>query len=304
LLGWSLGANHAANAFGTAVASRMVKFRDAVILCAGFVILGAVLEGGEGMATYSRLSSTTPNLAFVVTLSAGLSVALMSVLRLPVSTSQAVVGAVVVLGVLRSSLDSSALVKVLLCWLTTPIGAALLAILLYYTVGKLLNRLYPSLFLYDRGLRWALILAGSYAAYALGANNAANVSGVFVGAGMLSPDVACWFAGGTIALGVLTYSRSVMMTLGRDLVHMNAYTAFIAVLAEGATLHLYAWLGVPVSTTQAIVGAVVGMGLIKGGRSINARTLGRILFGWLGTPVICAGVTLLLYGLFLALRLA
>jgi len=228
----------------------------------------------------------------------------MSYWSLPVSTSQAVVGSLVVLGLLRQSLDTSALTKVLICWLATPIGAALIGVVLYYAVGKVLNRLYPSLFFYDRSLRWALILAGSYAAYALGANNVANVTGPFVGAGMLSPFWACLIGSVAIAAGVLTYSRKVMFTLGRDLVQMNAYTAFIAVLAEGATLHLYAWLGVPVSTTQAIVGAVVGMGLIKGGRSINARTLGRILFGWLGTPVICAGVTLLLYGLFLALRLA
>ena len=48
-LGWSLGANDAANVFGTAVASRMVRYRTAVVLIGIFVILGALCQGGPGI---------------------------------------------------------------------------------------------------------------------------------------------------------------------------------------------------------------------------------------------------------------
>ena len=62
-LGWSLGSNDASNVFGTAVASRMVQFWTAAVLCSVFVILGAMLEGGAGMETYSNLlgNQTSPN---------------------------------------------------------------------------------------------------------------------------------------------------------------------------------------------------------------------------------------------------
>ena len=51
LLGWALGANDASNVFGTAVASRMLRFWTAAILCAVFIFLGAILEGAQGMKT-------------------------------------------------------------------------------------------------------------------------------------------------------------------------------------------------------------------------------------------------------------
>ncbi len=50
-LGWSLGANDAANVFGTAVTSKMINFLTAALICAGFVVLGATLEGQAGIET-------------------------------------------------------------------------------------------------------------------------------------------------------------------------------------------------------------------------------------------------------------
>ncbi len=297
-LGWGLGANDASNVFGTAVASRMVRFWTAAVLCCVFVTAGALLEGQEGIETYRKLSPMVPNLAFVVSLAAALTVALMSYWSLPVSTSQAVVGALVLVGLLQQNLDTSSLIKVVICWVATPIGAALVTIVLYYAVGKLLNLLFPNLFLYDRGLRWSLMIAGSYGAYALGANNVANVTGPFVGPGGLTPFWATLIGAGAIALGVVTYSRRVMMTVGSNLVRLDAFTAFIAILSEAVTVHVFAIIGVPVSTSQAIVGAVLGIGILKGAQTINAKTLWRILFGWLGTPTISAAAAFVLYQAF------
>lgn len=294
-LGWALGSNDASNVFGTAVASRMVRFRTAAVLCSVFVILGAMLEGRHGIETYQQLSPMTPNMAFLVALAAGCTVALMSYWRLPVSTSQAVVGALVLIGILRASLDSSSLTKVVLCWVGTPIGAAIITIFLYFTLGALVNWWHPNMFTYDRTLRWLLIIAGSYGAYALGANNVANVTGAFVGPNMLSPFTACLLGSLSIAVGVLTYSKKVMLTVGKNLVRLDAFTAFIAILAEAITVHIYAVVGVPVSTSQAIVGAVIGVGIVKGVRTIQMRTLSRILFGWVGTPAISAAICYLCY---------
>ncbi len=278
----------------------MVKFWTAAVLCSFFVILGALLEGQAGIETYQQLSPLTPNLAFVVGLSAALTVTLMSTLALPVSTSQAVVGALVLVGILESNLNTSSLTKVVLCWVGTPIGAALVTIVLYFVVGAILNRANLSLFEYDKYLRWGLIGAGSYGAYALGANNVANVTGPFAGPGGLTPFNACLIGSLAIAAGVITYSRQVMMTVGKDLVQLDAFTAFIAILSEAITVHFYAMIGVPVSTSQAIVGAVLGVGLLKGTQTINVRTLFKIVFGWIGTPAFAAGMAWALYAGFKA----
>lgn len=290
-LGWSLGANDASNVFGTAVASRMIRFWTAAILCAVFVLLGAVIGGTEGMHTYQKMSPIASlNIAFIVSLAAALTVTLMTYLKLPVSTSQAVVGSLILVGLWDGRLELVSLAKVVICWTATPVASMVAAVVLFYVVGKIMNRLDLDLFAYDRNLRIALVAAGSYGAFALGANNVANVTGPFVGEGMLTPFAATVVGGLAIGLGVLTYSRNVMMTVGRNLVKLDAYSAFIVVLAEAVTVHIFAHIGVPVSTSQAVVGGVLGIGLISGMKTVNLGTFGRILFGWMGTPLVSFGL--------------
>ena len=95
-LGWSLGANDAANIFGSAVGSEMVKFSVAVIVASIFVILGAVLQGAGASHTLGKLGSVNAiGGAFTVALCAGVTVFWMTRLKLPVSTSQAIIGAII-----------------------------------------------------------------------------------------------------------------------------------------------------------------------------------------------------------------
>ena len=95
-LGWSLGANDAANVFGTAVGTRMVRFKTAAIVCSIFVILGAIISGAGTTETLGKLGAINalPG-AFAACVAAGISVYLMTKAGLPVSTTQAIVGAIV-----------------------------------------------------------------------------------------------------------------------------------------------------------------------------------------------------------------
>mgnify|MGYP001012702003 CR=1 FL=1 len=290
-LGWSLGANDASNVFGTAVSSRMVRFWTAALLCAGFAVLGAVLQGEEGLATYAELSSYGVSVAFVVAMTSALTVTLMTLFKLPVSTSQAVVGAMIAAGLFADGVQWGSLGKVVACWVGTPLGALVAAMVLYRLLGALLNRLDLDLFAYDAFLRRGLILAGCWGAYALGANNVANVTGPFVASGLISPIMGVWLGGLAIAAGVLTYSYPVMMTVGKGIVSLNAFSALVVVTAEAVTVHVYAAVGVPVSTSQAVVGAVLGIGLLRDARTINTRTLGNVALGWLFTPAIAFAFT-------------
>ena len=96
-LGWSLGANDAANVWGTAVGTRMVTFKRAALICSIFIILGAVVSGSGASHTIGKLGSIgTIAGAFTVALAAALSVYWMTKLALPVSTTQAIVGAIIV----------------------------------------------------------------------------------------------------------------------------------------------------------------------------------------------------------------
>jgi len=294
-LGWSLGANDAANCFGSAVASRMVRYWTAAALCAVFVLVGALLEGQAGIETLSGLTSIDLEQAVVITVAAGLTVTIMTVFGLPVSTSQAAVGAILGIGFFNQEVNVAGLGKVVACWFGTPTGAVLVALVLYKALALIYNHLRVSLFQADMLLRAALVVAGSYAAYALGANNVANVTAVFVGAGTLTVFMAALIGGLSIAFGVVSYSRGVMETVGRKLVRLDPFSALVVVLTEGLTVHFYTVLGVPVSTSQAVIGAVLGIGIIKGAQTIKRKTLYGIFTGWFLTPPVACFLAMCIY---------
>ncbi len=318
-LGWSLGANDAANVFGTAVGTRMVRFTTAAIICSVFVILGAVISGAGASHTLGQLGAINalPG-AFMVALAAALTVYLMTTWGLPVSTSQAIVGAIIGWNLFSGSVtDTTTLVKIIATWVACPVLAAIFAALilrmaqLFQQVAKLhLLRL-------DANSRLALIVAGALGAYSLGANNIANVMGVFVPATpftdyrvgdlfVLSAVQQLFLLGAiAIAVGVFTYSKRVMLTVGQELLPLSPVAAWVAVVAHAVVLflfasegleHLLAQMGlptiplVPVSSSQAVVGAVLGIGLMRGGREIRWRVLGNIGAGWITTPIMSAVV--------------
>ncbi len=285
-LGWSLGANDASNVFGSAVASRMLKFWTAAVLASVFVLIGALLQGQAGIETLKGLTQFTLEQAVVSSVAAATTVTIMTILGLPVSTSQAVVGAILGIGILNQQLNLAGLGKVVVCWFGTPVGAVVIAVIIYKVLAVFYNNLKINLFQSDMLIRLSLIVAGSYGSYALGANNVANVTAVFVGAGHLSVFSAALIGGLSIGLGIMTLSKRVMETVGKKLVRLDPFSALVVLLAEAITVHIFTFIGVPVSTSQAVIGAVLGVGIVKGISTVSGRTLVNILIAWLLTPAV------------------
>ena len=316
-MGWSLGANDAANIFGTAVGTKMLRFRTAAIISCLFITIGAVV-GGSGASHGLGALGVVDQLpgAFVLSLCAALTVMWMTRSGLPVSTSQAIVGAIVGWNFFTGNhTDMRVLTRIIGTWIYGPILAGLFAALLFLVVRHLVNSSTIHLLLLDRYTRNGLMIAGAFGAFSLGANNIANVMGVFIGAMdlpvrdffvfALSGDQQLFLLGGiAISVGVVTYSKRVMMTVGNNLFKLSPVSAFVVVLATSMVLFLFSSITlsefllsrglpalplIPVSQSQACVGAVLGIGLVKGGwRTINFPLLGRIALGWIATPVVSA----------------
>jgi PiT family inorganic phosphate transporter len=286
-LGWALGANDVANIFGPAVASRALRYRTAIWTAALFVICGAVVGGQEAMSSVARVGSQSPMSALLVTVSAALAMTFLVVVRMPASSSQAVLGAIVGVGLARgSALDTSLALRLVSGWLLTPFLGAVLTFVLYSLLMWVLGRRsLGGLGTYDQIIRLALWCAGAWGAYALGANNAANVTGVFVASGTLRAEHAVWLAGGSIALGMVSFGRRMMEVMGKRLVRLEPQTALIAMFGQALAVHLFALQGTPVSSSQALAGAVLGIGLVKGVRTINLSMLLRVIAGWFITPL-------------------
>ena len=312
-LGWALGANDAANVFGTAVGTRMVSWRNAAIICSIFVILGAVISGAGTSQTLGKLGAITalPG-AFMTALSAGFSVFVMTKSGLPVSTSQAIVGAIIGWNFFSNqATDTSTLAKILSTWIICPLLAAVIAIVILKISKYFGTKMNLSLIRLDAYKRIALIFAGALGAYSLGANNIANVIGVFIpvqplaelklGSFSFSSTQQLFLLGGlAIALGVCTYSKKVMLTVGSDLGQLSSTSALVAVISHSIVLFLFASQGleallsryglptiplVPVSSSQAVVGAIVGISVLQGITAVKWNVLGKIIVGWIVTPI-------------------
>jgi len=318
-LGWSLGANDAANVFGTAVGTRMVRFGTAALVCSAFVILGAVISGAGAAHTLGKLGSVDAIAgSFMAALAAAVTVYGMTRSGLPVSTSQAIVGAIIGWNLFSNAVtDTQALSKILLTWVACPLLAGFIAVPLFKLTELCLNKARLHLLRLDAYTRVALIGAGAFGAYSLGANNIANVMGVFVPVSPFTDfsltdqitltSVQQLFLLGSIAIavGVFTYSKRVMLTVGNELMPMSPIAAWVVVVSHSIVLFLFASQGlehtlaeaglptiplVPVSSSQAVIGAVIGIGLLKGGRNVRWGVLVQIGTGWVITPFLSAAL--------------
>jgi PiT family inorganic phosphate transporter len=298
-LGWGIGANDASNVFGTAVEARIIRYRDAAILCASAAILGAVLQGAGGIHTLSGLTRQNNATLMIASFAAAITVTIMTFMRLPISTSQAIVGSIAGIGLASGNMYWGGLLKVVICWLATPIGALLCSIVIYHVLKLVFLKIPMSMLTRDKILWTGLVLVGTYGSYALGANNVANATGIFSGQIPGLNDQRLALLGGImIALGVLTFSRRVMTTVGKGVMSLDAFTAFVAVSSMSVSVHVFAMIGVPVSTSQAIVGAIVGIGFVRGVHTIYLREIRHISIGWLLTPFISLLLAAAGYGAF------
>jgi len=312
-LGWSLGANDASNVFGSAVGSKLVSFRKAAIIASIFVILGAVIQGAGAAHTLGKLGSVNAlGGSFTVALAAAITVYMMTKFALPVSTTQAIVGAIIGWNFFTgNSTDSKTLSQIVATWISGPIIGAVFAILLFILLKRFKRSAKIHLIRFESYIKKGLIVIGAFGAYSLGANNIANVMGVFIpafnlhdldlGLFSLNSNQQLFLLGGlAIAIGIMTYSKKVMETIGGNIVELSAESALVVVLAESLVLFIFSSTGlsnlfvriglppvpmVPVSSSQVIVGCVLGIGLYKGARNINFKILGEIALGWLATPI-------------------
>ena len=292
-LGWSLGANDSANIFGTGVTTGIVKYRTAILLTAIFVLIGSIIEGPKCMRIVGDLSRLVPIEAFLCALAAAITMTILTFFAIPASTSQAIIGAVIGAGILSGSADFSKLIKIVVCWFLTPIGGIIFGYLLYHSLKFIFDKTIPSLTSRNTIYAVGIIVAGCYGAYSLGANNVANVTGIYVGSGLLSCQTAAFIGGLSIASGTLTYGKKVMITVGKGIAPLDPFTALVTILAEALTLYLFTQIGVPVSSSQAIVGTVVGVGIVGGLRTINPKMLVKITVGWIITPFVAGLMTIL-----------
>lgn len=159
-----------------------------------------------------------------------------------------------------------------------------------------------------RSYIYRTLLAASSAAMAFshGANDVSNPSGPLAGVmysvlegetprGRVAvPFPVIAFSAIGLAAGILTWGYSVVETIGERITVLSLESAFVAQFAASQLTLIAVWLGLPTTTTGAIVGSVAGVGLARGVMSVNARLVAKITLTWFAGVAVTALATFLL----------
>ena len=154
-----------------------------------------------------------------------------------------------------------------------------------------------------------MVVTACSMAFAHGSNDVANAIGPVAAVisvarngvvGQQSP-VSIWIlllGGIGIVVGLATYGRHVIATVGRRITELTPSRGFAAELAAASTIVVASGTGIPISTTHTLVGAVLGVGMARGIAAIDLGVVGRILLSWIVTIPAGAALSILFFLLF------
>jgi PiT family inorganic phosphate transporter len=179
------------------------------------------------------------------------------------------------------------LLKIFSAWIVSPVLTMMLAFLIYTLLGIFLKR--ANSLVWSKVLGIAVVVSAAYVSFSLGANDVGNAIGPLLSK---YPDKGIWLAllgGVAMAVGAFTFGSRVTDTVGKSITSLDYSGAFAAQFAAAFGVHLFSLAGIPVSTSQAVVGGVIGVGLTKGMKAVSTKKISTIFIGWVVTPT-CAAV--------------
>jgi len=152
-----------------------------------------------------------------------------------------------------------------------------------------------------------MVVTACAMAFAHGSNDVANAIGPLAAVvnivgnnGEISKTAAlAWWilplGGVGIILGLAIFGKRVMATIGHGITHLTPSRGFAAELAAASTVVIASGTGLPISTTQTLVGAVLGVGMARGIAALNLSIVRNIVISWIITLPIGAGLSILFF---------
>ena len=299
----NIGASGAAASMGVAYgAGAILRPRNALIICAIGVILGAVIGGGEVVKTISSgiipTSLISMKIVIIILFSATFSLFLANLLGIPLSTSEVTVGAVVGVGIAYKMLFVNQLLWIVMFWIIVPIVAFGIAFLFIKCLHYF--KLTEKYSFEGKVITYLLIFAGFFEAFSAGMNNVANAVGPLVSAEILSVSKGTLIGGVFVALGALLLGRRVLETNGKKITSFSKIEG-ILISGTGATLVTIASIfGIPVPLTQITTSSILGIGIAKSGSNIfQQKIVKNMLIIWVISPLISLTMSYFLVKLFI-----
>jgi PiT family inorganic phosphate transporter len=384
-MAWNIGANDIANGMASPVAAKAITLRQAVIIGGVLDFVGATFIGSHVTSTISKDIIQTdlitdPNVMMIGLLSTLLAAAFWVFMatwrQLPVSTTHAIVGAMVGFGMVAGGINAvkwTKIVPIIASWIISPIFAGILTYVIFVIIK---SRILSSRDNFIAALRWTPVFSGAtffivivslltktplgdrmgidmqngmigslmlavvlgfatkfimkktikkveeegveeifrrlqvftacYVSLAHGANDVANAIGPVAGIYFIYHNKALiqtaevpmfLLAGGGlfIAIGVFTWGYRVIETVGNKITVLNNSRGFAVDFGTATSVLLASKMGLPVSTTHAAVGSVIGVGLCGGVAAVDFKVVWNIMLYWVITLPLSAIPTIIIF---------
>ena len=201
----------------------------------------------------------------------GFFVTLATFYRIPTSTSQAIVGGVVGIGLaVNAEVDFAKFIVIAESWVICPVMVMALSFGLMHLLRLILRRFETGSFLFQNAMGWLAI--GSAATLLFRWAPTMRVMR-WVRLRILGSCIQsfCFLWGHKYRCWGGNLWKKVADTVGKGITPLDIPGAFVAQISSAFGMHFFSLLGIPVSTSSAIVGAVVGVGFVKGMKAISKK---------------------------------
>ena len=303
------GLHDAANSIATIVSTRVLRPHYAVGWAAFFNFI-AFLVFGLHVAETLGTGIIDPGIVDPAVIFAALVGAIVWnvvtwIFGIPSSSSHALIGGLVGAGLAKAGLDAVVawgLFKTTAAIVLSPFSGFVLALLLVLAVSWLFVKQTP--FAVDNVFRVLQFISASLYSLGHGGNDAQKTMGIIAvllySQGLLGPEfyVPLWVVltcQAALALGTLFGGWRIVHTMGSRITRLNPMQGFCAETGGAMTLFAATWLGIPVSTTHTITGAIIGVGAARRATAVRWGIAGNIVVAWVITLPVAALISGLCY---------
>lgn len=303
------GLHDAANSIATIVSTRVLRPQYAVMWAAFFNFIAFLFFGLHVAETLGTgiidPSIVTPQMIFAALMGAIIWNIVTWIFGIPSSSSHALVGGLVGAGLAKTGGDAivlTGLLKTVGAIFMSPMIGFMLALLLVLIVSWVCLRQTP--FAVDRSFRGLQFVSASLYSLGHGGNDAQKTMGIiavllfsqgYLGDTFHVPFWVVITCQSAMALGTLFGGWRIVHTMGSKITKLNPMQGFCAETGGAITLFAATWLGIPVSTTHTITGAIIGVGAARRVSAVRWGLAGNILIAWVVTLPAAALISALFY---------
>ena len=303
------GLHDAANSIATIVSTRVLRPQYAVFWAAFFNFIAFLFFGlhvaetlGTGIISADVVDPTVIFGALVGAISWNI---ITWHFGIPSSSSHALIGGLIGAGVAKVGIGAivwSGVIKTTAAIVLSPFTGFVLALVLVFAVSWIFVRQTP--FAVDSTFRVLQFASASLYSLGHGGNDAQKTMGIIAvllySQGMLGDEfyVPFWVVitcQAALALGTLFGGWRIVHTMGSRITRLTPMQGFCAETGGAITLFAATWLGIPVSTTHTITGAIIGVGAARRASAVRWGIAGNIVWAWVITIPATAFIAAMTY---------